>query len=615
MIPNPSATRSELKQRFVFFISIVGVVFLILASRLFYLQIIKGIVYSNLSENNRIRAERLTPPRGMILDRHGRILADTVAAFDAVVVPSELPEEGREDIYVMVSTLLSLDPEEVKRVSEEAGPARWKPRLIKRQLTRKEMAMVEGRRLELTGFEIVPNPVRHYPYEKLLAGTLGYMGGIGKKELSSPEYEDYDGSDYIGRAGLEREWEPLLRGEPGGLHTEVDVLGRKLKEIARKPPVPGENIYLSIDIELQRIAEEALGDNVGSVVAMDINTGELLALVTEPTFDPNGLARGLSGDEWAALVNDTHHPLQNRPIQGLYAPGSTFKVVMALAGLAEGVITQSTTFNCTGALPFGGRNFRCWKHTGHGDVNLKEALESSCDVYFYELGLLLGVDTIHDYAALFGLGAPTGLTIPGESGGLVPSKSWKRRARGEPWYPGETLSVSIGQGYLLTTPLQLAVMTAALANPRSLVMEPRLLLKAEDASGEVTRTFAPRPASELPFRETHLGMVREGMLKVVYGEHGTGKNAQVEGLKVAGKTGTAQVVSMAEDESGIDPEEIAWRHRDHALFICYAPVEDPQIAVSVVVDHGGHGGSGAAPIAQKVLAGYKKLFMEGEGDI
>ena len=276
------------------------------------------------------------------------------------------------------------------------------------------------------------------------------------------------------------------------------------------------------------------------------------------------------------------------------------------------MVTEKTKIDCEGKLPFGGRDFRCWKKTGHGEVDLKAAMEQSCDVYFYQLGLDLGVDTIHYYSKLFGLGEATGIDLPGEGSGLVPSKAWKRRARGQPWYSGETLNVSIGQGYLLTTPLQLAAMTAAVAHPAALRLKPGMVSRVETPEGEVVKTVEPEVLGVLPFKEAHLSFVRKALLEVVYGELGTGKRSAVEGWQVAGKTGTAQVVSLKEDEEGLDAEEIAWRHRDHALFVAYAPFEDPRVAVAVVVDHGGHGGVGAAPVAGAVIARYKELLEERE---
>jgi penicillin-binding protein 2 len=584
-----------------------------LGARMFYLQVAKGRSYRYQSENNRVRAERIVAPRGMVFGSNGEIFADTHAAFDARVIPSEVPQKGEatEQLIAKVAKILEMEPEAISKVLEGRSPARFKPRLLKRRLTREQMARLEARRSELPGFMVSPNPVRYYPFGQMLGTTLGYIGGISAKELSSKKHSGYDGSDYLGRTGIEKWWESSLRGTPGGIQVEVDALGRKLAVLAKRSANPGYNLVLSVDARLQRVAEEALGDEVGSVVALDIETGDVLALVSRPGYDPNVITRGMTPAEWSALAKDPRHPIQNRSIKGLYAPGSTFKIVMALAGLDHGVITPLTKVTCNGALYFAGRNYRCWKRTGHGEVGLVRALEQSCDVYFYKLGLELGIDTIHRYSTMLGLGAPTGIDLPGEKGGLVPSGAWKLRTKNERWYTGETLSVSIGQGFLLTTPLQLASMMAAVASPTGKRMVPRLVTRVEDAAGRVVEEIAPREAQDaLNFKQTHLALVRNALRQVVYGAKGTGKAAQVEGVVVAGKTGTSQVVSLKEHERGLDPKEIEWRRRDHALFVGYAPFDDPKIAVAVVTEHGGHGGSVSGPMAAKVIAKWLELSKE-----
>jgi penicillin-binding protein 2 len=590
---------------------VVAATFAGLGARMFYLQVVKGRSYRYQSENNRVRAERIAPPRGMVLDTKGEILADTYAAFDARVIPSEVPSDRAEELIERVAGILEMEPEAIAEVLEGRYPARFKPRALKRRLTRQQMARLEARRGELPGFVVSPNPIRHYPFGSMMGSTLGYIGGITPKELSSPDYEGYDGADYVGRTGMEKWWESRLRGTPGGMQVEVDAVGRKLAVMAKLSAHPGYNLVLSVDERLQRVAEEALADQVGSLVALDIETGDVLAMVSTPGYDPNVITRGMTPEEWSALSNNPRHPIQNRSIQGLYSPGSTFKIIMALAGLDHGVITPLTEITCEGAFHFAGRDYRCWKRAGHGEIDLVHALEQSCDVYFYQLGLDLGIDTIHRYASMFGLGEPTGIDLPGEKSGLVPSGAWKRRAKNERWYTGETLSVAIGQGFLLTTPLQLASMMGAVANASGKRMVPRLVTRVEDATGRVVEQIDPREASEeLPFKETHLALVREALRLVVHGDKGTGKKAQVEGMEVAAKTGTAQVVSLKEHERGLDPKEIEWRRRDHALLVTYAPVKDPRIAVAVVIEHGGHGGSTAGPMASKVMS--KWLELEGE---
>jgi penicillin-binding protein 2 len=367
---------------------------------------------------------------------------------------------------------------------------------------------------------------------------------------------------------------------------------------------------LTVDRRLQEAVEQALGEQVGAAVVLDVRNGDVLAFASKPSYDPNLLAKGLSHEEWRMLVSNPRHPLQNRAIQGLYPPGSVFKIVTALAGLAEGVITPKTTIFCPGAYYFAGRPYRCWKKHGHGQVDLETALVQSCDVYFYQLGLDVGVDAIRKWARELGLGEPTGIDLPSEKGGLIPSKAWKRRVRKEPWYTGETLPVAIGQGYVLTTPLQLAAMTAAVAHPQGKRMRPRIVAKIVDAEGHPLEEIPPREVGRLPFRRLHLERVRRALHQVVAGQRGTGRKARVEGLAVAGKTGTAQVIKLAQEKE-IPEDEIPWEHRDHALFVAYAPAQDPEVAVAVVVEHGGHGGAAAAPVAQRVLETYRALRVDG----
>ena len=472
MIPARPATRNELRVRFLACILVTAGVFFLLMARLFYLQVVAGNRYRDLSENNRIRIERIAPQRGVIFDRNGQLLAGTHVSFDADLVPTEVPRERAAEIFSKAAALLSMTEEEVRRVAAQKNPPPWLARVLKRRLSREEMARLDARRLDLPGIFVTATPVRHYPYGRLMGPTLGYLGTITPEELEGPAFAEYDPNDYIGRAGLERVWEGMLRGTAGGTHVEVDVLGRRLKEVAEKPASAGQNIVLTVDLRVQQAAEEAMGDQAGSVVALDVMTGEVLAMVSRPAYDPNELTVGLDSEAWNKLAGDPLHPLNNRPTQGTYAPGSTFKIVMALAGLDTGTITPMTRFNCNGSYMFGGRAFRCWKREGHGSVDLEHAIEQSCDVYFYQLGAKLGIDAIHDYAVRLGLGGVTGIDLPNEKEGTIPSSEWKRRVLNAPWYAGETISVAIGQGYVTVTPLQLAAMTAAVAHPRGAACVP-----------------------------------------------------------------------------------------------------------------------------------------------
>lgn len=606
MLPAPL----PLRRRFLWCVVGVVVVFGVLGLRLLYLQVLEGSRYRYLSENNRIRIERVLAPRGMILDRNGEILAEVRATFDAMVIPGEIPRGERGRVYAHLAETLDMDAESIARVVEGPGPARWKPRILKRRLSRPEMARLEVHRLELPGVVVQAVPVRYYPFGDLLGSVLGYVGEISGDELRQPAYAEYEAGDAIGRTGLEWAWEGELRGEVGGQQLEVDVRGRKLQVLTERPARPGRNVVLTIDRRLQQAAAQALGPAAGAVAVVAVRSGDVLALVSRPSFDPNVLAKGVTVEEWAALSADPLHPLQHRAIQGLYPPASTFKVVMALAGLAEGVVTPLTRVFCSGSYTFAGRPYRCWKKTGHGSVDLREALVQSCDVYFYQLGVDLGIDAIHRHSLALGLGQPTGLDMPGEKAGLVPSKEWKRRARGEPWYTGETLSVSIGQGYLLVTPLQIASMMAGLAHPEGVRMRSRIVSGTEDSQGRPVLEVSPRQAGRLGYRRAHLDLVRDSLRGVVASEGGTGRRSEVEDFPVAGKTGTAQVVKLPE-EAALPQALIPREHRDHAWFACYAPAQDPEIAVAVLVEHAGEGGGAvAAPVARKVVEAYRDLGSE-----
>ncbi len=597
----------HLRRRFLWCVVAVVTVFALLGLRLLYLQVLHGARYRHLSENNRVRIERVVAPRGMILDRRGEVLAEVRATFDALVIPAEMPRGERAREFAELAATLDLEQLLVAQIVEGPGPAAWKPRILKRRLTRPEMARLEARRLELPGVMVQATPVRFYPFGELLGSTLGYVGEISSDELRQPAYAEYEAGDALGRTGLESAWEGELRGEAGAQQVEVDVRGRKLQVLAERGARPGRNVVLTIDRRLQEAAVAAMGQEAGAVAVVSVQTGDVLALASRPSFDPNVLARGVTAEEWAALSADPTHPLQNRATQGIYPPASTFKIVMALAGLAEGVVTPQTRVFCSGAYTFAGRPYRCWKRTGHGSVDLHEAVVQSCDVYFYQLGLDLGIDAIERHGLSLGLGMPTGLDIPGERGGLMPSRDWKRRARREPWYTGETLSVAIGQGYALATPLQLASMMAGVAHPQGVRMRLRIVTGTEDSQGRPLQEVPIREVGRLTYRRAHLDLVRESLRAVVASERGTGRRAEVPGFAVAGKTGTAQVVKLPA-EAGLPQELVPREHRDHALFVCYAPAHDPEIAVSVLVEHAGQGGGAvAAPMARKVVEAYRAL--------
>jgi len=436
----------------------------------------------------------------------------------------------------------------------------------------------------------------------VLAHVLGYVGEVSPGDLK--KNANYRSGDLIGKSGLEEVFDEQLRGVNGGRHVEVDAVGRELRVLDKVDAVPGSTLVLSVDLDLQRAAERALGEEVGAVVAVDPTNGDILAMVSRPSFDPNAFASGLGSKEWRALVEDSRDPLTQRAFRGQYPPGSTFKFIVAAAALEEGIINPFNEIHCGGAHGFGERQFRCWRRGGHGSVNLVQALEQSCDVFFYQVGQRLGVDTIARYARAFGLGEPTGIVLGHEAGGLVPDRAWKRERFGEPWYPGETLPVAIGQGYVTATPLQMAHAVGGLAMGK--LYRPRLVLGLEAQDGEVVDSVPVEEMPELAVRPAVLSEVRQGLVRVVNDAHGTGKSAALEGITVAGKTGTSQVVAMGRKR--VKSSELPWEQRDHAWFVAFAPADAPEIALAVLVEHAsGGGGKVAAPVAGEVLGEYFRL--------
>ncbi|MFQ5699163.1 MAG: penicillin-binding protein 2 [Myxococcota bacterium] len=575
---------------------------IVLVGRLFYLQGVQGDRYRLSAERNSVRTHRIDPPRGMILDRAGRLLVDSRPAFDVLVVPRET--ESLERTVRRVSRLVGAPPEPaIERVSAVRGRARFRPQPIGTDLSRDALARVESRLWALPGVLTRVRPVRAYLQGDLAAHVLGSLGEISARQLAARRYAGYRAGDSIGRSGVEALLDRELRGRPGGRHLLVDAHGRELQQLGAVEPQPGLNLRLTLDLELQRAAESALDatGHAGAVVALDVHSGEVLVLASRPAFDPNRFASGIAADTWQALLDDPRRPLQNRALQGLYPPGSTFKVVTAIAGLEEGVITPETQLDCEGSLRVGRRRYRCWKRSGHGTIDLHRALVESCDVFFYRVGLEVGVDRIAYYARALGLGRPTGIELPNEKAGLVPTSAWKERRFGEPWMRGETLSIAIGQGFDLWTPLQMASLYATIANGGDL-WQPWLIERVETPQGQTVRSGAPHSLGPLPVSSETLALIREALRGAVQEKHGTAGRLRnlPGGIEAAGKTGTAQVVAISRSEES-DGEPVPEAERDHAWFVGYAPAAAPEVVVAVLVEHGGHGGSAAVPVARAVL--------------
>jgi penicillin-binding protein 2 len=578
-----------------------------LVVRAWYLQVVDGTSYRELAETNRVRTVSVLPQRGLIFDRRGRLLVNNTPGFTAYVVTEDAPKPI-DPLVERLATYLGLSEDEIReRMAERRGASSFTPIPIKAHLTLKEVALIESHRFELPGVKIEVEAQRNFPYGRWAAHLLGYVSEVSAAQRATDEFANLPFGMQTGQAGVELAYDGVLRGVPGEKGVEVDALGHERHVVRQTPATQGHDLYLTIDAETQAAAEHALADKPGVVVALDPTNGDVLAMVSHPDFDPNTLSGGLTASRWAALIGDPGRPLNNRAIQGQYPPGSTFKIVVAAAALERRAVTAGTQKACAGGKFFGNRTFRDWKAGGHGIVDLHRALVESCDVYFYEVGDQLGVDAIADFARAFGLGEPTGIRLASEKKGLIPSTEWKLANRREPWYPGETLSVAIGQGYVNTTPLQLAVMMGTVATGGDRY-RPRYVREVRHRDGSVIPEEIVKE-EHLAISQKTFAVLRAALKGVVVETSGTGRSARSDLAAIAGKTGTAQVVSMAK---GSRSPKVA-HLEDHAWFVAYAPADAPRIAVTVLVEHGGHGGTAAAPIAKRVIEAYLTGSSDPDG--
>ncbi len=586
--------------------------FLILGMRLWYLQILKVEELQTLSENNRIRKIPLPPYRGEIFDRNGDVLVSIRPSFNLYLIPEDAGNVS--ETLKFLSEKIEIDSRKV--FASIKSVQSFKNALIKADISREQVAFVEENSRMLPGVHLLVEPLRNYVYRNLSAHSLGYLGEISKAALNTNPKSGYSQGDLVGKSGLEKIFESHLRGEKGYKEIEVDVAGRELRVLRELPPKSGGDLTLTLDLRIQQELESLMraeGDDpfAGAAVVMNPQTGEIIAMTGQPSFDPNLFAAGISRNNWNHLQTDAFHPLQNRIINGQYPPGSTYKIVTAYAALEENLIAPETTIYCPGYFKLGRGTYRCWKKGGHGKVDLHKALVQSCDVYFYNVGNRLGINAIARYAGLFGLGKKTGVGLLGEKRGLIPTSQWKLRARREPWLKGETISASIGQGFNTVTPIQQATMISMVANGGRRV-KPVLVKTTGGSGGADEAKRSPQAETPTGLNKESLELIRLALLGVVNEKRGTGWRARMKGIKISGKTGTAQVVRMkADDEQGKD-DEIPYKFRDHAWFVAFAPFERPEIAVSVIVEHGGHGGAVAAPIAKKVIETYFKLYPRDE---
>ena len=602
-------------QRATVAIAVAALLFLLLLIRLFDLQLLQGERYRLAARENHIRLIPIEPPRGVIYDRMGRVLAENLPAYRLALIPDQTPD--LEMTLRRLREVVELSDEEIARFRKRLK--RFKPFEavpLKFRLTEAEIARFAARQPFFPGVVLQVQQRRHYPYGRLLAHLVGYVGLIDREELQRADPRRYQSQSFIGKSGLEKRYEYLLHGELGYREVEINAYGRPIRVLRHHPPKRGSDLFLTIDLHLQEAARLALGERRGAVVALDPHTGEILALFSNPSFDPNPFVLGLPKERFRSLQRDPDRPLFNRAIAGRYPPGSTIKPFVALAGLWSGEIRPTSRRFCPGyyRLPGRRRLFRDWKRSGHGRVDLYRAIVESCDVYFYDLAHRLGIDRLHAFLSRFGFGSRTGIDLPGEGSGLLPSRTWKRKRFGQIWYPGETVILGIGQGYLQVTPLQLAKATALLAN-RGRPLRPHLALAYRPPGSQETIRLAwsaEDPPISLP--PSAWRAVTRAMVGVVHSPHGTAHRI-ARGLtyRIAGKTGTAQVFSLKKGQR-YDEKRLKRELRDHALFIAFAPAEEPKIAVSVVAEHAGHGGSAAAPVARDLIDFYLKRSVRSSVD-
>ncbi|MBD3657846.1 MULTISPECIES: penicillin-binding protein 2 [Marinobacter] len=613
-LKDTAAERRLFQRRTVVMLAVVTAMLGLLIARMYQLQIVEHDIYNTLSDKNRVQVQSVAPTRGLVYDRNDLLIAENRPVFSVTVVPERV--DDMEQTLATLRDMLAISDEDMerfrRRLREPRRPFQEMPLLY--DLDETEIARLAVHRHELPGVEVAAELVRYYPYGELTSHALGFVGRINREELQRIDPVNYAGTNYIGKSGIERFYEELLHGKVGYQHVETNARGRTLRVLERENPIPGEDIRLHLDIRLQKLAHELLDGRRGAIVAIEPGSGGLLALASVPGFDANQFVTGISVADYRNLSESLDKPLFNRALRGQYPPGSTIKPMMAVAALDSGVTDRQRKVWDPGyyQLNDSGRRYRDWKRGGHGWVDLMDAMAESCDIYFYDAAVRMGVDTMYQYLSRFGFGEDATLDVKGALSGLLPSREWKRGARNEPWYPGDSVNMGIGQGFMLATPLQLATATALIAN-RGQWAEPRLLMD----------TLGDHPVEEFLPQESHEPLILKNqddwefvvdtMAAVMHGPRGTARRAATgASYRMAGKTGTAQVFSLAQDEE-YDAEEIRERLRDHALFVGFAPVDEPRIAVAVIVENGGSGSGTAAPVARALFDAWLLGFPE-EGE-
>ena len=568
---------------------------------MYQLQIVEAHEYQKLADENRIDLRLISPLRGRIVDRTGHEIATNRLSYRVSIIAEQAADV--RGVLDQLASLIPLSPARIARVVRDVGRARsFLPVTVAEDLSWEEFARVNAHLSDLPGVHPDAGQSRAYPYDKDCASLLGYVGPVTEDELLDlPDDPVFMLPDFrIGKRGLELIMDERLRGSAGSRRVEVNALGREIRELDRDNGTPGQDINVTVDLGLQRFTMQRLGEQSAGVVVMNVHSGEVVVLASSPGFDPNNFNFGISSENWKGLLNDPRRPLFNKAIQGQFPPGSTFKMIVTMAALEEGVMSSNHSVYCPGHIRFGNRRFHCWKRGGHGWVNLISSLEESCDVFYYDIARKVGVDKIAEMAHRFGLGERFGIELDGENKGIVPDKAWKRRTLGQPWHDGETLVVGIGQGYMLSTPLQLATMTARIANG-GFAVTPSVLRENVPPVRRASAYFEPMGVSQ-----TTLQAARDGMVAVMEGARGTARASKIKEWPggLAGKTGTSQVkrITMADRARGIvKNEDRPWKDRDHSLFVAYGPIQDPAYAIAVVVEHGGGGSAVAAPIASDIM--------------
>ncbi len=600
-------------------LNIIVISFAVLLARLWYLQIYHGKMLFNYSLENRLRKDVVRAPRGMIFSRNNILLTHNVPRFDAIITPQYL--EGDIETINYLGKVLEMTPDSItKTLKRYQGQAKYLPIVIKKNISRREVAIIETETARLPGVSVETFISREYTDKDTGGHLLGYISEISQEKiprLRERDKYDYKQGDFIGQAGIEQQYDLEIRGEDGYQFMEVDAKGRARRHVSsddlysgvdNRAAKPGKNVRLTIDRDVQLAAYHALDGKDGAAVALDIDSGEVIAMVSRPGFDPANFSTGLSTNYWGQLVMDEKRPLRDRVIQEHYSPGSTFKTLTHIAALEERVIDENTRVVCSGGYRMGGRVFHCWKKEGHGVVDVVKALRESCDVFYYSIGNKIDIDVIYKYATLFGLGQRSGIVLPRETPGLIPNKDWKKKRTGIEWQKGETLSCVIGQSFINVTPLQLAMFYGTLANEGKL-WRPHVVKEVFSNSGQVLKRIEPELINQFKISRKTLDLVKQSLFEVVNQQGGTATSQKGSGIQMAGKTGTAQVVSFSADKIFNKCENQEYKYRHHGLFAAYAPAGNPKIAVAVVVEHGCHGGSAAGPVAKAIVSAYMNKYF------